>query len=151
MRYLLLLITSLCVMSCANNQLNENPKDETWELPLEAANLYQIVGEKHDTAMLLMSNIEGTRSKLRIQMKMEGVDSLRKDSILTFLTELKKADDGMMNWMHEFKNTELNEAEYKKMSESAILAYLKEEEAKIEQVHLDMLESIKNGNDFLEQ
>jgi hypothetical protein len=151
MRYLLLLITSLCLISCANNQLKEKPKNETWELPSDAGDLYQIVGEKHDTAMLLMSNIEGTRNKLRVQMKVEGIDSLRKDSILTLLTELKKADDGMMNWMHEFKSTELNEEEYKQMLEATILTYLKKEEAKIEQVHLDMLESIKNGNDFLEK
>jgi hypothetical protein len=64
---------------------------------------------------------------------------------------LKKADDGMMNWMHEFKSTELNEAEYKAMSEAAILTYLKGEEEKIEQVHIDMLESIKNGKAFLEK
>jgi hypothetical protein len=149
MKYLLFLITSLFLISCTNSGSKNKLEQEIWELPADAANLYQIVGEKHDTAMLLMSKIEGARSKLRVAMKVEGVDSLQKDSILNLLTTLKKADDGMMNWMHEFKSTELNEKDYKAMSEADIIAYLKEEEEKIEQVHVDMLESIKNGKAFL--
>ncbi|MFT5646383.1 MAG: hypothetical protein ACI976_001064 [Aureispira sp.] len=151
MKYLLLMTTSLFLISCVNNGSKKKVEEETWKLSADAANLYQVVGEKHDTAMLLMSNIEGARNKLRVEMKVEGIDKLQKDSILDLLMALKKADDGMMNWMHQFKNTELNEAEYKRMSEAAILAYLKEEEAKIEQVHIDMVESIKNGNAFLEK
>lgn len=151
MKYLLLLITSLLLISCTDYEPKKKVEEDTWKLSTDAAELYQIVGEKHDTAMLLMGNIEGTRSKLRVEMKTLDIDSLQKDSILNLLTALKKADDGMMNWMHEFKNTELNEAEYKAMSETEILKYLKEEERKIEEVHLDMLESIKDGNAFLEK
>lgn len=145
------MITSWLLISCSNNQTTEKPTEKTWELPAEAAKLYKVVSVKHDDAMKLMSNIEGARSKLRMEMKMADVDSLRKDSILTLLTALKRADDGMMSWMNEFKSTELNEDEYKKMSESEILTYLKEEEAKIEQIHLDMSASVDNGNAFLEK
>jgi len=151
MKYLLLLVTSLVLISCVNNESKKKVEKETWKLSADAADLYQVVGDKHDVAMLLMSKIEGTRNKLRVEMKVVAIDSLRKDSILDLLTTLKKSDDGMMNWMHEFKSTELNEAEYKAMSETAILTYLKEEEEKIEQVHIDMLESIKNGKAFLEK
>jgi hypothetical protein len=149
MKYLLLLITSLLLLSCANNEPGKKGEKETWKLSADAADLYQIVGEKHDTAMLLMSNIEGVRSKLRVAMKVSDIDSLQKDSILMLLTTLKKADDGMMNWMNEFKNTEMNEDEYKTMSETEILTYLKGEEQKIEQVHVDMVESVKEGKAFL--
>lgn len=149
MKYLLFLITSLLLISCTDNKSKAKIQKETWELSTDAADLYQIVGAKHDTAMLLMSNIEGVRSKLRVAMKVSDIDSVRKDSILTLLTALKKADDGMMNWMHQFKSTELNEKEYKRMTEAVVMRYLKEEEEKIEQVHLDMLESIKNGKAFL--
>ena len=150
MKYLFLLVMSLFLISCGNNSAVESTENEGWKLSTDAVNLYQVVGEKHDTAMLLMANIEGVRNKLRLELKEMPIDSLRKDSILTLLTALKKADDGMMNWMHEFKNTELNEEEYKAMSEAAILAYLKEEEQKIEKVHVDMVESIKGGKAFLE-
>jgi len=151
MKCLILLVISLLLVSCGTVERGGTNKNEAWALSVNAADLYQVVGEKHDTAMLLMSNIEGVRNKLRVEMKVAAIDSLRKDSILTLLTGLKKADDGMMNWMHEFKSTELDEAEYQAMSEADILAYLKEEEQKIEKVHVDMVESIKSGNTFLEQ
>lgn len=147
----MILLTSVLLVACADYGSKEKIKKEAWKLPDAAVELYQIVGEKHDTAMLLMSDIEAARSKLRLAMKTANIDSLRKDSILTLLTALKKADEGMMTWMHEFKSTELNEDEYKTMSEADIMAYLKDEEQKIEKVHVDMLESIKNGNSFLEQ
>jgi len=143
-----LLITSLLLISCVDSESNKKIEKE-WKLSVDATTLYQIVGEKHDTAMLLMSDIERAKNKLRLEMKAVDIDRLRKDSILNLLTKLKKADDGMMNWMHEFKNTVLNEAEYKAMSEAEILSYLKEEEQKIETVHIDMEESIKEGNAFL--
>lgn len=151
MKYLIILITSILLVACVDSDSKEKNEKEAWKLPNDAVELYQIVGEKHDTAMLLMSNIEATRSKLRLVMKTVDIDSLRKDSVLTLLTALKKADDGMMNWMHEFKSTELNEEEYKAMSKTDVMTYLKKEEKKIEKVHVDMLESIKNGNTFLEQ
>lgn len=152
MKYLLFILVSSFLIACNGGEAGKQPKKEAaWELSEDAANLYQIVGEKHDTAMLLMSNIEGTRSKLRIAMNVSEMDSIQKDSILNLLTALKKADEGMMNWMNAFKSTELNEAEYQAMSETEILTYLKEEEKKIEQVHLDMLESIQKGTAFLEQ
>lgn len=147
----MILLTSVLLVACADYGSKGKIKKEAWKLPDAAVELYQIVGEKHDTAMLLMSDIEAARSKLRLAMKTANIDSLRKDSILTLLTALKKADEGMMTWMHEFKSTELNEDEYKTMSEADIMAYLKDEEQKIEKVHVDMLESIKNGNSFLEQ
>lgn len=109
--------------------------------------LYKTVGEKHDVAMLLMKDIELLRSKLRIQLKTTD-DEAKKERILNLLTALKKADNGMMTWMHEFKNTDLNEDEYKAMTETEIETYLKSEEVKIEQVHQDMLQSIKNGKAY---
>ncbi len=151
MKYLILLIISFLLVSCSNPEPSKKIEKETWKLNEDAATLYQVVGEKHDTAMLLMTDIEATRSQLRLRMKTAEIDSLKKDTILNLLTALKKADDGMMNWMHEFKSTELNEEEYKKMSEADIMTYLKDEEQKIEQVHIDMLESIKNGKAFLKQ
>lgn len=151
MKCLILLIISFLLVSCSNPEPSKKIEKETWKLNEDAATLYQVVGEKHDTAMLLMTDIEATRSQLRLRMKTAEIDSLKKDTILNLLTALKKADDGMMNWMHEFKSTELNEEEYKKMSEADIMTYLKDEEQKIEQVHIDMLESIKNGKAFLKQ
>lgn len=124
-------------------------EDETFELSPEAAILYDTVGAKHDTAMLLMGAIGKTQSKLRLQLKSMEEGDEKRAQVLDLLTALKKADDGMMNWMREFKSTELNDDEYKTMSNEEIMAYLKEEEKKIEQVHVDMLNSIAAGKAYL--
>ncbi|BDS11886.1 hypothetical protein [Aureispira anguillae] len=156
MKYLFLclafigLLTVACEEKAAEEDKTQVEDTADFKLSSQAEDLYQIVGEKHDTAMLLMKNIEQAKSALRL--KMEGLETgAEKDAILDLLMALKKADDGMMNWMREFKSTELNDEEYKAMSEQEIMAYLKKEEQKIEQVHIDMLTSIENGKKFLEK
>ncbi len=149
------LLLSCLLIACGDSNPKEgqtdNPINEPTEFTLsdQAKSLYEIVGEKHDTAMLLMKNIEQVKSALRLEMKTLEKEAASKDIILDLLTALKKADDGMMDWMHEFKSTELDEEMYKAMSEEEIMAYLKQEEVKIEQVHLDMINSIANGKVFL--
>lgn len=143
-------IPILFLCSCNQDQNTPTTLPETeFVLPPAAAELYRIVGEKHDTAMLLMGNIGGMQSALRLKLGQIKEDNAQKDSVLTLLSALKKADDGMMDWMREFKNTDLNEDEYKAMSQEEIMAYLKSEETKIEQVHQDMLNSIANSKKFL--
>lgn len=141
-------IPILFLCSCNQNTPIVSP-ETAFLLPPEASELYRIVGEKHDTAMSLMGNIEGLQSALRLKLGQTKEDNSQKDSVLTLLSALKKADDGMMDWMRGFKNTDLNEDEYKAMSIEEIMAYLKSEETKIEQVHQDMLNSIANSKKFL--
>lgn len=150
MKHLIYLSCLFFLFSCDNNNNKDNnstitnPEEAEFSLTNPAAELYQIVGEKHDTAMLLMTNIGKMQSLLRIQLEATETLEAEKDSILNLLTALKKADDGMMNWMREFKSTELNDEEYKAMSEEQIMNYLKDEEAKIEKIHLEMINSIKS-------
>lgn len=125
--------------------------EETWELDSTLAILYDTVGAKHDTAMLLMKDIGQVRSKLRKLMTRFGEEDYERKDILDLLSALKKADDGMMNWMRMFKGVELEEAFYKESDHATIEAYLKEEEAKIEQVHQDMLNSIAEGRAYLKE
>ena len=146
---LLISVGSLAIHFATKESAPEMPAVAFEEFKLSDAMdaLYTTVGEKHDVAMLLMKDIEIVRSKLRIQLK-RTKEEAKKERILNLLTALKKADDGMMTWMREFKNTDLNDEEYKAMSEAEIEAYLKEEEVKIEQVHQDMLSSIKDGKKY---
>lgn len=121
--------------------------EKEYELPGQMPAYYTLVVAKHDTAMLLMGDIERTQRALRkVMPQYEGE---QEQQILRALTALKKAEEGMMTWMHEFKSTELNEEEYKALSEEAIQAYLAEEEQKIEQVHVDMSTSIAEGQALL--
>ena len=146
MKYLLLLTSILFFFFNCNSNNNEKEQNDTFSLPPVAANLYQIVGEQHDTAMLLMKDIGNARNNLRKSLKSETTDSVQKDIILDLLLALKKADDAMMNWMREFKNTALDEDLYNAMSEEEIITYLRNEESKIKAVHQQMLKSIADAN-----
>jgi len=149
MKYTILLLSVLLLMnSCGDTKPKEQEVTE-FSLSTEAGNLYEIVGAKHDTAMLLMKDIGKAQNALRGKLKGIEGSSPEKDSILNLLTALKKADDAMMTWMREFKNVLMDEAHYQAMSEEGIMAYLREEERKIEQVHVDMINSIEGGENFL--
>lgn len=124
-------------------------EEEEFELPEKMAAYYTLVVAKHDTAMLLMGDIERTQRALR--KVMPQYEAEQEQQILRALTDLKKAEEGMMTWMHEFKSTELNEEEYRKWSEAAIRTYLEEEEQKIEQVHVAMSTSIAKGQALLKE
>lgn len=142
MKYLFFLSCFSILFFNCNSENNAKEQDGTFSLTPVAAHLYSVVGEKHDTAMLLMKDIGNARHKLRNSINNVQVDSLQKLKILDLLLGLKKAEDAMMNWMREFKNTDLDEDMYKSMSETEIIAYLSKEEEKIEAVHQQMLQSI---------
>lgn len=102
--------------------------------------LYHLVGEKHDTAMLLMKDIK--RFKINLRKRIQENDSLGRDTIYTILGQLNRADDAMMNWMRNFKSRELDNEFYDNTSKDSIRKYLKSEERAIESVHSEMIESI---------
>ncbi len=149
MKYLLpFFFLSVLLNNCTNTE-PVNKEESSFSLSSKTAELYRIVGEKHDTAMLLMKEIGIGQNRLRIKISNLEEGSLQKDTILDLLLELRKADDAMMNWMREFKNTDLNEDMYKAMKEEEIMDYLKQEELKIENVHQKMLKSIDDAFSFL--
>ncbi len=122
-------------------------EEEGYKLPGNTANLYQIVMDKHDTTMLMMSPIIRTQHLLRDKSK--TAEGAEKKAILDALLALEKGDEGMRRWMREFKNIVTHEDTYRAWSETEIRAYLKEEERKIEQVDVDMRTSIAQGEALL--
>jgi Mg2+/Co2+ transporter CorB len=121
------------------------PSTETpvvFKLSSTADSLYHLVGEKHDTAMLLMSNIANARAAVRSAMKENSHLKAVEEISLEQLLALNNADKAMMTWMNEFKNIEMDEETYQAWSEDEIMDYLQKEETKIETVHQEMLESI---------
>ena len=149
MKYLIsLLLLALLFAACTSPQ--EQPVEETTVLSAALNTHYLEVMEQHDTAMLLMKDIAKVRHQLREHMKtVEVSDTVNKTVLLGLLKDLQKADDGMMTWMRYFKSTSLDEAWYKKEEETTLSAYLAAEEKKIQQVHVDMINSIKAGKLYL--
>ena len=149
MKYLLpFFFLSILLNNCTNTE-PVNKEESSFTLSSKTAELYRIVGEKHDTAMLLMKEIGIGQSRLRIKLNTLEENNPQKDTILDLLLALSKADDAMMNWMREFKNTDLDEDMYEVMKEEEIMYYLKQEEVKIEKVHQLMLKSIDDAFSFM--
>ena len=63
------------------------------------------------------------------------------------ISDLDKADEGMMDWMNGFQQLKKLQAE---KNHQEILTYLEEQDAVIKQVGVDMTNSIKAGMDFVE-
>ena len=149
MKFLLPFLLLVVMLNSCTDTEPVNEEEINFSLSSQAAELYGIVGEKHDKAMLLMKEIGGGQNRLRIKIKTLEEKNPQKDTILDLLLALNKADDAMMNWMREFKNTDLHEDMYKAMKEEEIMYYLQQEEVKIENVHQAMLKSIDDALSFL--
>jgi hypothetical protein len=149
MKYLIsLLLLTLLFTACTGSQ--KKPVEESTVLSAALNTYYLEVVAQHDTAMLLMKDIALVRHQLRECMKtVEVADTVTSTLVLGLLKDLQKADDGMMTWMRYFKSTSLDEEWYKKEEETILRTYLAAEEKKIQQVHIDMLNSIKAGKLYL--
>lgn len=109
----------------------------------ETKQLFDEVMKIHDDVMPKMSDIHKLKKSLRSTLKNEQLTDSLKTSVILLIKDLDTADDGMMDWMAEFKppsDTAPNEE---------IMQYLTAEKGKISSVSDDMLRSIKNATDFL--
>jgi hypothetical protein len=110
----------------------------------------------HDAVMPKMGELVALENAIR--RRISQTDSLLKitpnDSALQQLLEqsihlssqLKQADDAMMDWMHHYRGDSLR----KLLPSQAIQAFT-QEKIKIEQVSDDMLKSIEETQNFLKQ
>ncbi len=110
----------------------------------------------HDAVMPKMGELVALESILQKQIAHH--DSLLKitpnDSALKYLLEqsislssqLKQADDAMMDWMHRYRGDSL-----RKLPPPQAIQALTQEKIKIEQVSDDMLKSIEEAQNFLKQ
>lgn len=102
----------------------------------------------HDVVMPMM----GTTNKVRKQLKAIATDrpdlpTETVDKINQLITNLDKADEGMMDWMNGFQQLKKLQAtkEHKE-----ILKYLDEQDVEIKRVGIEMTNAIKAGADFME-
>jgi len=101
----------------------------------EKSTLEKQVMAVHDEVMPRLGELNKDRKELQKILK-DVEDETAKTELLTAITALEKADDGMMDWMAEWKvpsEVELQES------------YLNKEMVKITKVKTDMLESMKNA------
>lgn len=122
---------------------DSEPKEKT---PSEREQLYKEVMEIHDAVMPKMADLNRLKRNLKAQIK---ADSTISDSIKTLvnvqLGKLSAAEDGMTDWMRDFKAPKKSDPDEK------IIAYLKTEKINISRVSDLMLENLKNGKALLDQ
>lgn len=124
MKYILTLLIISSLLSCKTEFANKK---------VESA--YNAVMEVHDEVMPRMDDIH----KLKKQLKKVAVQP---EQVSELKTRLEAADDGMMEWMRKFKLD-------KKAPVETQIAYLSEEQIRINKVSYDMKDAIKRASEFL--
>lgn len=139
------------IFACQNPLPSEQTEIKGEKSILSPSNdaLYKKVVGIHDDVMPENTTIVALQQKLKKYVP--KVSENDKPALLEILSELQKAFDGMMDWMHEFKNLELDADTYAKWSDSEVENYLKKEEDKIKHVAELMRSSIAHANDWLKQ
>lgn len=145
--YNIFLITFLLCFSCQSTEKKEVESSEQEEklskFSEEENALYQDLMSTHDEIMPEMSDIMLLNKKIKAivedtqePQELEKLNQLSKD--------LEDANEGMMVWMREF-NPNLDE-----LPEQEIVAYLKEEQKKIEKVKTNMESAIENAQLYVD-
>ncbi len=137
----ILLLTILSGLSSCGNS-------ETVQLKNEETKRWKEVMANHDVVMPLM----GTTNKVRKDLKkLLGADKNLTDNsqatINNLITQLNKADEGMMDWMNNFQQLEKLQ---KTKTHEEIMQYLAKTDEEIKAVGRAMNKSIQDGLDFLE-
>ena len=151
-----LLTIFVLFFACNNAPQNENeptktPEPEAYQLPAAAKSLYDIVCEKHDTAMKLDKTIENLQFQLRKHIDDNSKLKAVEEQCLELLTPLRSAQKGMNTWMADFKGIDLHMDFYEGKSEGEIMQYLQAEETAIELVHQKMIESTQKAQTYLKE
>ena len=101
----------------------------------EKTTLEQEVIAVHDEVMPKLGELNKDRKNLQAILK-KSTDENVKTELLNAITSLEKADDGMMEWMSDWK-VPSEPVQQKK--------YLEKEMIRITKVKTDMIESMKNA------
>lgn len=148
---ILLLSLTFSLVACQNNTPSSKTEINSEKSILSPNNeaLYKKVVAIHDDVMPENSTIVALQQKLKKYLPKVSED--KKPELLEILSDLQKGFDAMMDWMHEFKNLELDADIYAKWTDSEIENYLKKEEDKIKHVAELMRSSIAHANAWIKQ
>lgn len=145
MKINLLLISGVFLVSACQNE--EQAKVE--KLEKEVMMIHDAVMPKMGELVTLEGSISKKITHLDSLLQITPNDTALQQSLkqsLTLASQLKKADEGMMDWMHKYKGDSL-----KKLPPSQAIQAFTQEKIKIEQVSDDMLKSMEEAQNFIKQ
>lgn len=145
MKINLLLISGVVLVSaCQNKEQAQVEKLEKEVMMIHDAVMPKM-GELVALESAISTKITLTDSLLQITPNDSSLNRTLRQS-LDLASQLKKADEGMMSWMHEYKGDSL-----KKLPTPQAIQAFTQEKIKIEQVSDDMLKSMEQTQNFLKQ
>jgi hypothetical protein len=130
-----IVIGSTAIMTSCNNQ----------DLEKQVEVLEDEVIGIHDEVMPEMSTI--AELQRQIEDLLTGADSIAdatvRERLYSLRVDLERADEGMMDWMAEYQLVD-------DMQPDSALQYLEKELEKVNKVKDDMISSIKNARDYIQ-
>ncbi len=135
--YVILALFYIAIGSSLNNCKNpvEEPSEPSFHLRAD----YKEVMKYHDEAMIEMGVIHNLRKKLKPILDTEPSDSSK---IYTLISDLESADDGMMDWMAQFKAHE---------NKTSLDSYLSDQLELVKKVNEDIFSSITAAKKYLDE
>ncbi|MFN8349751.1 MAG: viral A-type inclusion protein [Spirosomataceae bacterium] len=136
-----------CIVLVSACQNEEQAKVETLEK--EVMMIHDAVMPKMGELVALEGSISKKITHLDSLLQITPNDTTLRQSLkqsLQLASQLRKADEDMMNWMHEYKGDSL-----KKLPTPQAIQGFTQEKIIVEQVSDDMLKSIEQTQNFLKQ
>ncbi len=143
MRSLIFLFSILAIgtFSCSQGPENSSEKKEERS---ERDSLFKEVMRIHDAVMPKMADINRTKRGLNTYVENnQTLSDSAKTIIFIQMTELKRAEEAMNNWMRDFVSPKSSDPD------SMVMDYLGKEEIRISEVSDFMLKSLENGKKML--
>jgi len=153
---IIFILAILCLLAC--NTKNK----ESSEMENHSAHSSEHIADDrtkelmaiHDSLMLSMDKLMNLRNQISVEIKKN--DSLiaikpnasltgRKENAVQIRTQLEKADEEMMNWMHQYKADSLD-----KLGKEKAIAYVADQKQKIISVKNLMQKSIGDAQLFIQ-
>lgn len=136
MRIAIPVIFMFFILSSCNNDKKEQDK------------LYEEVMDIHDEVMPLMYPLKkmakdiNTKAELLLKDSV-NIDSLHLNTLRITSNNISKANDSMMDWMHQFKQIEEG------TPHGEVIQYLMDQKQKISKVRDDMMAAKKEGEKYV--
>lgn len=124
-----LLVLLLCFFACNSNA----------NLQQEVANIEQQIMVTHDEVMPKISKVLSLRKQVNIRLD-SCTNTTHREVLQNISYKLTKADADMMKWMHQYQKPLVNDT---------VIFYLKNQQLMIEQVKVQILNSIIAADSIL--
>lgn len=134
---LFLLVPMIILFRCADPRRSEIASEER-----QLSVLMQI----HDEVMPMMGELTMLTGQLKALLQKDSLIAPEaRQGVVTAITEMEAAEEGMMDWMAAFRQPETLRP---KMGHDAIMRYLEAERKKIEEVNAQIKYGIEKGREL---